>query len=122
MASFRVSPVAASNQLESDRNESGLIAEGEFGQLLGSRFVKAQPASAEFEVQSKRKPVQFGGINPPGDIDQINRGHFAEGLTASLQFGFEPEHHFKRLGMSLFRAADNQALLAIDDATGRVRI
>jgi hypothetical protein len=92
-----------------DRFGSALIPEGEFGQLLGSRFVKAQPASAEFEVQSKGESVQFGGIDPPGDVDQIGRGHLAEGLTASLQFGFEPEHHLKRLGMSLFRAADDEA-------------
>ena len=95
------------------RSGSAARAAGrEVGQLLGGGAVEIPALDGEPFAEVDGDLVEFGRVDPPGDVGEFVGGDIGEGLAPAFEFAFQAEHGLEHLGVGLGRAAHQDAMVA----------
>ena len=85
---------------------------GQVGQLLGRQVLERPSLTFEAGSEPQRDLLQFGKVDPPGDLGQLGWGHVGESLPEAIELGLEPEHGLQQLGMGLRRSPEDHAVVS----------
>jgi hypothetical protein len=71
----------------------------QIGQFLRGQVVERPSLALKAGLKPQRDFVKLGRVDPPGDLDQLGRGHVGELLPAAIKLRFEAEHDLQHLGV-----------------------